>query len=145
MATDAEEGVTVMEFSTIALTVPEAVPLIDPSVAVIVDEPGDTPAAKPLALTLTKLMGFEVHATWAVTSCVVPSLYTPWAESCFVCPEATEKVEGITLIEVRVGEPPPPVPPPPVPPPPPPVPPPPPPVPPPLAAATTNDIVPWTV
>ncbi len=44
-------------------------------------------------------MPSEFHVTWLVTSRELPSLYTPTAESCFVCPEAMENTAGVIVID----------------------------------------------
>ena len=51
-----------------AVTVAVAVPLIDPSVAVTMAEPVDTPAARPVAPRVTMFVALELHVTWVVTS-----------------------------------------------------------------------------
>ena len=51
IATDAVEGVTVIDCSAAAVVVPLAVPLIDPIVAVIIAEPDEVPVTRPVELT----------------------------------------------------------------------------------------------
>ena len=74
MAIEAVEGVTTIELSVAAVAVAAAVPLVEPIVALIVAVPGDTPAARPVPLTLATLLALEPHVAWAVTSLLVPSL-----------------------------------------------------------------------
>ncbi len=45
----------------------------------------------------------EFHVTWLVTSCEEPSLYTPSAESCLLCPEAIENTAGVIVIDDSEG------------------------------------------
>jgi len=68
------DGVTTIELSSVEVTVPVAVVLVDPREAVIVAEPAATPVASPVVLTVIKFVALELQVTCPVTSCMVPSL-----------------------------------------------------------------------
>jgi hypothetical protein len=97
------DGITLIELRTVEVTVPVALPLIVPTVAVTLPEPVVTPVARPVALTVRTASALELHVAWAVTSCVVPSLYTPRADNCLAWPAAMEKEDGRIVMEDSVG------------------------------------------
>ena len=70
-------GVTAIEASvgpTPAVTARLAVAVRLPSVAVIVEEPAETPVARPAALMVATVVAELVQVTEAVRFCVEPSL-----------------------------------------------------------------------
>ena len=74
---DAVAGVTTIVFSRAEVTVTVAVLLTEPSVAVMVAEPAETPATRPVPLTVAVLVALDPQVTREEMSCVVPSLKTP--------------------------------------------------------------------
>ena len=66
-------GVTVMDVRTAAVTVRDAVPVIAPEVAVIVEVPTATPVARPPLLMVAVAVELEVQVTAEVMSAVEPS------------------------------------------------------------------------
>jgi hypothetical protein len=79
-------GVTARAVSVAGVTVKRVAALTPPSVAVIVDVPGDTAAAAPLvpaaSLTVATVAFDDVQFTEAVKSCTELSEYVPVATSC---------------------------------------------------------------
>jgi hypothetical protein len=75
-----------------------AIPFVDPIVAVIVELPGETPVTRPDELTVAEAP-IVVQVARLVTSCDVPSLYTPTADSCLPCPDARENAAGVIVID----------------------------------------------
>ena len=71
-----ELGVTAMEeiVGAVAVTARLAVPLIPVCVAVIVEEPAETPVARPAAVMVATEVVPELHVTLLVMLPVVPSL-----------------------------------------------------------------------
>jgi hypothetical protein len=67
-----------------AVTLIDAVPVVDPDVAVMVICPLAAAVTNPEAFTAATNWLLEDHDTWPVTSCEVPSLYTPVAFICVV-------------------------------------------------------------
>ena len=73
-------GVTAMETRLAPVTVTEAVPLIEPEVAVIVAVPVLTPVANPLELIVVEFN--ELLQVTFCSSCVLPSSKLPVAVNC---------------------------------------------------------------
>jgi hypothetical protein len=86
-----------------AVTVAMAEPFVDPIEAVMVELPAETPDTNPDEFTVAYAVLREFQVTWLVTSCEVPSLYTPSAESCLFCPEAIENTAGVIVIDDSEG------------------------------------------
>jgi hypothetical protein len=99
-------GVTAMDVITgggAAVTVSIVVPLIAPSVAVIVVDPAATAVASPAALMVAAAVEELAQVTEAVRFEVVPSLYVPVAVNCCVAPAAMDGEAGVIAMEERVG------------------------------------------
>jgi hypothetical protein len=86
-----------------AVTVSVVVPLIAPSVAVMVVDPAATAVARPAALMVAVAVEELAQVTEAVRFCVDPSLYNPVALNCCVAPAAMDGEAGVIEIEERVG------------------------------------------
>lgn len=101
----AVEGVTLMEESVTPeeLTVSEALPETEPSVAVMVEVPAATPVARPEVATVAIEVELEVQVTDEVMVCVEPSEYVPVATNCCLAPEEMMAVRGVTAMETRVA------------------------------------------
>src|SRR5438067_1324736 len=85
-----------METSCAAVTVSVAVPVTPESAAAICA----LPAAVPVAVEPENVAGpCADHATWAVRSCVEPSVQVPVAAYGWVRPFAMDEVEGEIAIE----------------------------------------------
>lgn len=102
VAIEAVAGVTRIDCNCAAVIVAIEVPVDEPRVAVIVDDPAETPVTRPVELTEASAF-CELQVTWLVTSCDVPLLYTPSAESCLLCPDAMENAAGEIVMEETVG------------------------------------------
>ena len=103
-ATLAAAGDTVIDCSTAAVTVREAVALTPPCAAVIVTgPPAFTPVATPLALMVAMVVSDDVHVAVLVRFCVVPSEYWPVAVYGWVLPAATLAAAGDTVIDVSTA------------------------------------------
>ena len=99
-------GVTAIDFKVgPLLTVNCAVPLIVPSVAVIVTGPPPaTPVARPVpAATVATSVFEDVHVDCVVTSFVELSENVPVAVNCCVALMAIVAVGGVTAIDTNVG------------------------------------------
>ncbi len=92
-------GVTASETSVAPVTVSDAVPLTDPSVAVIVVVPVPVLVAKPVESMLAAFD--EEDQVSDVSICVLPSSKLPTAVNCKVVPSAMDGVAGETAIETR--------------------------------------------
>ncbi len=92
-----------IETSATWLTVSVAMPLIEPEVAVIVDEPTPTPVASPPAAIVATEVIDELQLAVFVRFCVLPSLYVPVAVNCWVAPFGMDAVPGVTAIEVSTA------------------------------------------
>ena len=79
------------------------VALIEPEIAVTVAIPASRVETKPVGLIVAMFAGEVVHATFPVTSWVVPSLKAPDTVSCWVRPFATLAAGGLMDNEVRTG------------------------------------------
>lgn len=75
--------------------------------AVIIVDPEDAPAARPLlpdALEIVAMAVFdEVQITELVRSCVLESEKVPIAVNCWVVPFAIDGLVGVTAIETKVA------------------------------------------
>jgi hypothetical protein len=100
---EAAAGVTTMDVSSAEVTVAVAEPLVVPMLAVIVELPAETPVTNPDEFTVANAVLSAFQVTRLVTSCEVPSLYTPTAESCLFCPEAIENTAGVIVIDNGAG------------------------------------------
>jgi hypothetical protein len=98
-------GVTAIDFSVgPLLTVSCAVPLIVPSVALIVTVPPATPVARPVAAPTAAVSVFEdVHVDCVVTSFVELSENVPVAVNCCVAFTPIVALPGVTAIDTSVG------------------------------------------
>src|SRR4029077_14882527 len=99
-------GVTAIDFKVgPLLTVSCAVPIIVPSVAVIVTgPPAATPVASPVAVPTVAVAGAdEVQVDCAVTSFVELSENVTVAVNCCVAFTPIVALPGVTLIETNVG------------------------------------------
>lgn len=100
-------GVTVMEFRVALVTVSEAMAVIVPDVAVIVEEPATSALASPLVGTVSLIVATvveeEVHVAMLVTSFELPSVNVPVAVNCVVVVGAIETEDGLMTIETSVG------------------------------------------
>jgi len=103
VAIDAVAGVTTMEVSNAEVTVAIAEPDLAPIVAVMVELPAATPVTNPDESTVANEVLAELHVAWLVTSLEVPSLYTPMADSCLLCPDAIVNANGETVIDTSEG------------------------------------------
>ena len=83
------------------VTVSDVLPVIAPSMAVIVVEPLLTPVAKPDVLIVATPVGGAIHATVLVKFWVLPSVYVPIAVNCTVVPDCIEGFAGAIVIEMR--------------------------------------------
>jgi hypothetical protein len=97
------DGVTAIEVSEAAETARTVVPVIEPDVAWIVDEPTPTPLARPAVEIVAMLVVSEDQLTELVMFCVVPSLYLPVAVNWSVSPFAMVGFAGVTAIDEREG------------------------------------------
>jgi hypothetical protein len=96
-------GVTAIEVITGEATVRTLDPVTDPDVAMMLVVPAVKPTAKPAALTVPILGADEPHATEALRSLVVLSLYVPVAANCCVSPLATEALDGVTASAIKMA------------------------------------------
>jgi hypothetical protein len=72
--TDIFAGVTAIETNCADVTVSVVLPLIDPSVALILVLPTATPVASPPDEIVATPVMDDVQVTWLVRICVLPSL-----------------------------------------------------------------------
>jgi len=96
-------GVTAIDTNVALFTLSEAVPVIEPEIALIVADPVPTEVARPEALTVAVPETDDVHVT-DVKSCVLPSSNIPTALNCWVVPSAIETAFGSTSIDIRCAE-----------------------------------------
>jgi hypothetical protein len=61
------------------------------------------PVTRPPLLTVARLALEELHVTVEVKSFELPSLYFPVAVSCCVAPMPSEVMDGVMVIELKVG------------------------------------------
>ena len=92
-------GVTVIDWSAAVVTVSTVEPLMEPSVAEIVDVPVPTAVARPAVVIVATDVVAEAQLTWPVRFCVVLSLYVPVAVNCWVSPLAMLGLSGVTVID----------------------------------------------
>jgi hypothetical protein len=93
IAIDARAGVTVKVVD----------PLIEPEVAVRVVDPAATPVASPLVVMVAAAGFDELQVAELVRLPVVPFEYVPVAVNCCMPPTGTDGLEGVTVIETKVG------------------------------------------
>ena len=86
-----------------AVTVRPVDPAIAPRLALMVAAPVTTVVAMPVLLIEATEVLDEVHVTWPVRSCALPSLKVPVATKCCVVSTVTDRAAGVTAIEVRIG------------------------------------------
>lgn len=100
-------GVTAIETSVAGVTVSAAVPLIVPSVAVIVVAPTAAAVARPREPAAFEIVAvatrLDDHVTCVVRSWVVRSVYVPIAVNCCVVPFAIDGATGVTAIETSAA------------------------------------------
>jgi hypothetical protein len=101
--TDALSGVIKIEVNVAAVTVRPVDPAIAPRLALMVAAPVTTVVAMPLLLIEATEVLDEVHVTWPVRSCALPSLKVPVATNCCVVSTVTDGAAGVTAIEIRIG------------------------------------------
>jgi hypothetical protein len=77
--------------------------VIEPSVAVIVAVPTPAPFASPPAATFATDVNDELQLAALVRSCVLPSLYVPVAENCWLVPSGIEALAGVMETEISIG------------------------------------------
>ena len=98
-------AVGVMEIEVIAefVTVTVALPLTEPEVAVMGAVPALTPLTKPFVFTVATLVVEELQVRFGGLLVVLPSVFTPLAVNCTVCPFTTDGLAGVTLMLCRAG------------------------------------------
>ena len=92
-------GVTAIDWRVVAVTVSTVDPLMEPSVAEMVEVPVPTAVARPAVVIVATDVVAEAQLTWPVRSCVVLSLYVPVAVNCWVSPLAMLGLAGVTVID----------------------------------------------
>lgn len=97
-------GVTWIELSCADSTSALAVPMMDPSCAVIVTVPADWPITKPFGLTVATLLLEEVQVHSGLIHCLVPSLKVPYAAMPAEEPGAIATEFGLMVIDDKVAE-----------------------------------------
>jgi hypothetical protein len=100
---DGLAGVTEIDSSIGAVTVSVVEPLIDPNVAWIVVLPCAILLASPALLIVATDVNTEAHVTEPLRSCVVLLEYVPVAVNCWVFPNPTDGLAGVTEIDSKVG------------------------------------------
>ena len=103
LAMDGAAGVTAIETSVALVTVSDAVPLMEPDVAVMVEVPAATAVARPPEAMVAAAVLDELHVTVLVMSCVRLLLYVPVAVNCCVRPTVSVGADGVTAIETNCG------------------------------------------
>ena len=98
-----EIGLIEIETMVAGVTVTDVVPDTVPKVAVIVALPTARPVTFPVASTPATAVAEEDQATVADTSCVLPSLNEPIAESCAEIPADTVMVPVPIVIVCKVA------------------------------------------
>ena len=93
-------GAIASETRIALVTVTEAVPEIEPELAVTVDVPAPIAVPSPVELTVRTLFALDDHWT-DVSTCVLPSSNVPVAVNCCSVPIASEDVDGEIEMEVR--------------------------------------------
>ncbi len=91
-------GVMEIDFMAELVTVTVAVPLTVPEVAVMVAVPALTPVTKPLVFTVAKPAADVLHVRLGRWLVVLPSVFTPLAVNCTVCPFTTEGLGGVMVM-----------------------------------------------
>jgi hypothetical protein len=97
-------GLMLMPSSVAAVTWTGCVVWTEPDVTVTLALPVATPSKSPAVLTLATAVFELAKDAVEVMFWVVPSLKTPVAVICNVCPNATERVDGESVIETRLAE-----------------------------------------
>jgi hypothetical protein len=87
--------------ATVTVTVVE--PLIPFSVALMVEDPCDTPVTRPAELTVAMDTSDDAQLAESVTFSVLLLSYVPVAVICWVLPTATDAVDGATVTVDKVG------------------------------------------
>jgi len=93
-------GVTAIDTNAALLTLSEAVPVTEPEIALMVDDPVPTAVARPEGLMVAVPGSDDVHVT-DVKSCVLPSSKVPTALNCCSVPKAIAAAFGSTSIDIR--------------------------------------------
>ena len=99
-------GATAIDVSVTvaAWTVRVVLPVTVPRVARIVEVPAVTPVASPAVVIVAKAVFVELHVTWLVIFCVLPSLYVPVAVNCCVAPTVIVGFAGVTAMDCSVAD-----------------------------------------
>ncbi len=92
-------GAIVIETNATAVTVSVVVPLIFPTVAVMVVLPVAALCAKPVKSTVATVGTLELQIAVLVRFWVVESVYVPVAVNCWVVPSAMDGLAGVMAIE----------------------------------------------
>lgn len=92
-----------IEVKAAAVTVSVVVPWMEPSVAVIVDEPVASVEARPALEMVAATVFDEAHVTRSVKFSVVPSVNVPVAVNGSVNPLAMLGFDGVTAIELTTA------------------------------------------
>ena len=87
---------------TDTVTLPDTVPVVVVTDAVILAVPVATPVTTPDVLTVATDVVSEVHATWLVISLLVLSAKVAVAVSCWLEPESTLGFSGVIAIELKL-------------------------------------------
>jgi hypothetical protein len=93
-------GVTAIDTNAALLTLSEAVPVTEPEIALMVDDPVPTAVARPEGLMVAVPGSDDVHVT-DVKSCVLPSSKVPTALNCCSVPRAIATAFGSTSMDIR--------------------------------------------
>ena len=80
------------------VTVTVAVPLTEPEVAVMAAVPALMPLTNPFVLTVATAVAEDLHTRLGRWLAVLPSVFTPLAVSCTVCPFTTEGLGGVMVM-----------------------------------------------
>jgi hypothetical protein len=96
-------GVTVMDATTAGVTVSVVLPLMPPSVAVMVDMPVARVEAKPELEIVAIVIFTYIQITEFVRFSVEPSLKVPVATNCWLRPLATLGSLGVSAIDVTIA------------------------------------------
>jgi hypothetical protein len=103
LATEGFAGVKAMEVTIAGVTVRVVVPVIDPSAAVIVDEPVARVEAMPVVAMDATAPFDEDQTTRLVMFAVDPSVYVPVAINGSVSPLETDGLAGVRAMDVTIA------------------------------------------
>jgi hypothetical protein len=103
LATEGLAGVRAMDVTIAGVTVRVVVPMIEPSAAVIVEEPVARVEAMPVVAMDATATFEEDQSTRLVMSAFDPSVYVPVAVNGSVSPLATEGLAGVKAMEVTIA------------------------------------------